>query len=378
MLRENTRSRFILGLLLLVSAVLIVLDSRSDGNPVIGTARTAGQMAFAPISTAVSTLTAPITDAYRALAAAPGASERIEELQARNTELTRELAARDRERERSDDLADLLRLASLGDYEIVPAQAVTRLTVQGYADTVTLDVGRRDGVDTEMTVLNGDGLVGRVTEAGETTSTVRLVTDGSSSVGARLAGSKEIGVVSGGAQAVGTSAPMRFELLDATATVEKGEQILSLGSHDNAPYVPGVPIGAVSEVHDTPGALSRTADVEPVVDFSRLDVVGVVVAAPESDPRDSVPPSVPGPDDRAEDAARDGADQEAAADQEADREADQGTGQEPEQGTGGEGTGAADEPGTGVDTDEPPGGTGDGSGAGDTGPLGRENEEEPS
>ena len=62
--------------------------------------------------------------------------------------------------------------------------------------------------------------------------------------------------------------------------------------------MPGVPIGTVTQVKPTPGALSRTAFLEPYVDFTALDLVGIVIQPPRTNPRDSVLPPVPSPTDR--------------------------------------------------------------------------------
>ena len=73
-----------------------------------------------------------------------------------------------------------------------PAAAVTRIVAASviaagsdYTNSVTLDVGSRDGVHAQETVLNGDGLVGTVTQVSKDTSTVLLATDASSVAGAR-------------------------------------------------------------------------------------------------------------------------------------------------------------------------------------------------
>jgi rod shape-determining protein MreC len=47
-------------------------------------------------------------------------------------------------------------------------------------------------------------------------------------------------------------------------------------------------------VTSTPGSLTQTAQVRPFADFSSLGVVGVVVAPPRTDPRDSVLPGKAG------------------------------------------------------------------------------------
>ncbi|GAA1992619.1 rod shape-determining protein MreC [Nocardiopsis rhodophaea] len=298
--RGTSRSR--LALLLALALALLILDARDEENPVSTAARAAGDAVFAPVSAGVSIVGAPFQGTYRALVAAPGAHERIAELEAENARLSAALADRKRDDRRAEDLERLLGLSGLGGYEIVPAQAVTQVTSRGLASAVTIDVGTRDGVHPDMTVLNGDGLVGRVTRAGKETSTVLLLTDADSAVGARLEGSQRIGVAEGGSRSIGDSVPLRFELMDADAQVREGDRIVTLGSHDGAPYAPGVPIGTVTKVRDTPGALSRIADVAPAADVAALDIVGVVVAGPEKDPRDSVLP--PSPEQRPDAAKR--------------------------------------------------------------------------
>jgi rod shape-determining protein MreC len=73
-----------------------------------------------------------------------------------------------------------------------------------------------------------------------------------------------------------------------------GDQIVTFGSTPSGrPYVPGVPIGRVISVPATPGALTQTALIAPYVDFTALDLVGVVVVPPRVNPRDRVLPTPP-------------------------------------------------------------------------------------
>jgi rod shape-determining protein MreC len=154
--------------------------------------------------------------------------------------------------------------------------------------SVTIDAGSRDGIRTDMTVLCGDGLVGRVRRVGPLTADVLLITDPSFSVGVRLEATGRIGVVRGAGDD-----PLRLELLDAETRVEPGARLVTLGSVGDRPFVPGVPVGEVQEVGRSPGTLSRTGSVRPFVDPGSLDLVGVVVEPPRSDPRDAVLPPRP-------------------------------------------------------------------------------------
>lgn len=293
MLGDSPRSRSTLLALAAVAVVLLVLDTRPGADPVSGALRAGAELVFAPVSGGLDHLAAPVSDLYEGFGQSRRAAERIAELERANATLETEIRSAEADLGRAEQLDDLLGLSGLGGYEIVPARAVPHLTSQGYAHTATLDAGSRSGVEEDMTVVNGQGLVGRVTEAGPRTATVLLATDHDSSVGARLEGSGKVGVVGGGRMPDGSEAGLVYELFDTEALVEPGDRLLTLGSHDGTPFVPGVPVGTVEEVHAQPGALSQVASVEPAVDHASIDTVGVVVAGPDEDPRDSLLPPEP-------------------------------------------------------------------------------------
>ncbi|MGH3472141.1 MAG: rod shape-determining protein MreC, partial [Nocardioidaceae bacterium] len=71
---------------------------------------------------------------------------------------------------------------------------------------------------------------------------------------------------------------LALRLVDHTVSPQVGDTVLSWGSRNGAPYLPGIPIGQVVSVHSTPAELTQTAQVKPYVDFSSLDVVGVVTS----------------------------------------------------------------------------------------------------
>ena len=94
----------------------------------------------------------------------------------------------------------LLGLAGARSSRIVPAQVIAVDGALGFESTATIDVGSRDGIQAEQTVIDGDGLVGKTLTVGPTTTTVLLGND-LKFTPARLEGSNEIGHVDGGAGA---------------------------------------------------------------------------------------------------------------------------------------------------------------------------------
>ena len=69
----------------------------------------------------------------------------------------------------------MLQVAGLGGYTIAPARVIAIGPAQSFSRTVTIDAGTADGVRADMTVLNGDGLVGRVVETDPLTSIVNAM-----------------------------------------------------------------------------------------------------------------------------------------------------------------------------------------------------------
>lgn len=288
-MNDTRRTRAVLGVLLLVSLALITIDYRGgDQSPLRGL-RTFGEAIFGPIEGAAAAVVRPVGHAFATVTGAPGAHRRIQRLERENQQLRQQLRADQTDRGRAQQLDRLLGAAGLGGYRIVTAQVIS--AGEGLERTVSIDAGGSDGLRPDMTVMTGDGLVGRVTRVGPGTATVLLVTDAASSVGGRLEGSNEIGVVQGGGRSAGST--LRFQLLDSNAPVKVGQRIVSFGSQDDRPYVPGVPIGTVTRIQRTPGTLTRTVLVRPFVNYSTLDVVGVVVAPPKKNPRDAVLPPKP-------------------------------------------------------------------------------------
>jgi rod shape-determining protein MreC len=141
-----------------------------------------------------------------------------------------------------------------------------------------------------MTVISGLGLVGVVKMSYPNNALVQLTTDPAFRVGARVAGSQQIGILSG----QGTNKAV-LQLLDNQTTLKVGDVILARGSQNNRPFVPGVPIGEVTSVDNAAGSVTQTADVKLYVNFLELSVVAVVVGAPETDPRDVLVPKAPAP-----------------------------------------------------------------------------------
>ena len=283
---DSRRTRTVLGVLLLVAVALITLDFRDGGaSPV----RNVGADVFGPIERVVHDVTSPVSSLFDSITGGPSSQGTIADLQRENASLRAQLSAAQLNRTASQQLAQLLRIDA-GAYRIV---AATVIAVGGdYSDTVTLDVGRSDGIKPDETVLNGSGFVGTVSQVSLDTCTVVLASDASSLIGVQIAGTGEIGEVTGTGKSMSGSGLLRLSLFDANAVLQPGQEIVTYASVNDRPEVPGVPVGTVISVHS--GALIQTALVRPFVTFTALGVVGIVVAVPRHSAGISILP-VPAP-----------------------------------------------------------------------------------
>jgi rod shape-determining protein MreC len=181
-------------------------------------------------------------------------------------------------------------LSGTGGYKIVSAKVISQGTSASFSQSITIDVGVNAHITRDMTVLCGDGLVGVVKEVYASTALVMLESDPSFRVGVRIAGSQEIGILSG----QGTDRAI-LELLDSQTTVKVGDVLLARGSEGGKPFVPGVPVGTVTSVTDSAGLVSQLAEVQFFTHLHTLGIVAVVVSPPITDPRDALVPPKPVP-----------------------------------------------------------------------------------
>jgi rod shape-determining protein MreC len=275
----------VLVLVILASLTLIVLDARRSAGSPVDPLRHAAATVFGPLESGATSARQPVDNLRDRFAELDRLKAENEKLQAENEKLTTELRTTDYTRNRAAELDRLLKVAP--SYTVTPARVIGIGGAQSFQHTVTIDAGTADGVRPDMTVLNGDGLVGRVVRATDATATVLLIGDRNSTVGGRLNSTLALGFLSGRGEIGGT---MDYKLVDLRARPKVGDRIVTWGSRGNAPYVPGVPIGTVTSVTPNQGTLGSTATVKPFVDPTRIDTVGVVTGPPARPPRGTVTP----------------------------------------------------------------------------------------
>jgi len=282
---RGSRLRLLLVLTVLTAFTVTAIDYRAGaGNSPFDVVRRASDAVLSPAQRAVDAGVSAVTGALGVGAD----SDELRRLQQDNDRLRAELAATDQLRTQVREWNSLLALKDRSDLSVVPAKVVALGSSLGFELTVTLDVGSQDGVRVGQTVVSGKGLVGRTKRVGATTSLVVLLVDRDFGVGMRLVRTGRLGVATG--DGVGR---LTYQLLGQNDRAEVGDAVFTSGS---ATFVAGLPVGRVTRIDSNPNALTRSGMLEPYVDITSLDLVGVVLDGPRTTPRAPLPrPSLPGP-----------------------------------------------------------------------------------
>ncbi|MCY0881087.1 MAG: rod shape-determining protein MreC [Firmicutes bacterium] len=149
-------------------------------------------------------------------------------------------------------------------------------------DTLTLDQGSANGVQTGMAVIVPQGVVGRIVSTTAHSASVLLLPDPSSAVGVVDVRSQAQGVVKGTSPG---SDLLTLQLFAHHPNVKPGDVIVTAGFSQY--YPAGLPVGQVLSVHSEHYGLVEVATVEPSVHFNQLQTVLVVKSHPSGF---SVPP----------------------------------------------------------------------------------------
>jgi rod shape-determining protein MreC len=214
-----------------------------------------------------------------------------DELRAENERLHREIAAL---RRQVDDTAALEALALLRKRtaaETLGARVVAASMNPHFRTVrITLDRGI-DEVAPGMPVISAEGaLVGRIQRSYGRHADVLLIVDPQSSIDVVIQRTGSRGVLTGLSRDAAYRA--EIEYLERDKAVEVGDSVVTSGLGGTIPA--GLAIGTIVDVATKEYGLYQEVEVEPVVDFSALRTVLVVVSPPPPpDPQPGERPSPP-------------------------------------------------------------------------------------
>jgi rod shape-determining protein MreC len=243
-----------------------------------------GKSRFPLINKAVATVVMPVENALVAIGNTGdnirGYWRALTVLQSENKELKREnvelrnanvaMAAIYAE---NKQLRELLNYKEQHRTQTTRAAKVIARNFGDLRDSMYINIGKDAGLEREMAVLNGSGLVGIIDEVYEDYAKVLLITSARCKVGARITcvDSRAVGIVNGRG---GIRDVLVMEHIYREASVAKGDVVVTSGYSGSHPE--NILIGTVKDVRLSNVGLLQEADVVPAVDVADVEYVLVI------------------------------------------------------------------------------------------------------
>lgn len=268
---DNRASKYMLIVLTVLCVVLIVLSSIESGyiNPL----RNAVGYVLVPIQKGINSVGTGIYNAVSDAESLRNASRENQELRAQIDTLLEE-----NNRLKSDtlELARLRELYQLDQeymqYPKVAARVIAKDSEKWF-QVFRIDKGSADGIEPDMNVLCGGGLLGIVTDVGANYATVRSIIDDESRVSAMSQVSADTCIVAGDLQLF-EDGRLRISNIDKNAGISDGDAIVT--SNISTKFLPGILIGYAADIQVDAQQLTKSGTLIPVADFDNLQEVFVI------------------------------------------------------------------------------------------------------
>jgi rod shape-determining protein MreC len=173
----------------------------------------------------------------------------------------------------SQRLKKLLSLRDNYDYHFISARVIGREPA-GLSRTIMINKGSAHGLKTGMPVIAPPGLVGRLTEVSWHVSKVLLFIDESSNIDVILQKTRTQGIVRGAG-----SRGCILKYISKNIDVKENEVVVSSGIGGVFPK--GLLVGTINSVDKQADGLFLKININPFVDFSKLEEVLVLSADEE-------------------------------------------------------------------------------------------------
>lgn len=223
------------------------------------------------IRTITAVLFGTVQDQFRFVTTYIGLKDENEVLRRVNVELSDEATQLREARLENLRLRNLLSFRQRVPYRLIAAEVVGKsLSLQ--RNTLTLNVGRLDGVEPLMPVVNDQGLVGVITTVSDRFCVVNILLNTEFRATGKVQRTRVDGIVAW------DGAALRFQNVAKTMDVQPGDIVLT--SEYSNTFPPDIRIGVVASVEERPGTLFRSIILTPGVDFVRLEEVFVLDALP--------------------------------------------------------------------------------------------------
>lgn len=159
------------------------------------------------------------------------------------------------------------------EYHKVGARIISRDSGNWYSAFI-VDKGSNDGIEKDMNVIAGGGLVGRVSSVGPNWARVTAIISDNANVSGMTLATEDNLIVSGSLKGMNEGVIYFSKLVDSKEMVKAGDKIVTSDISDK--FVPGILIGYVMTITPDSNNLTKSGTLIPAVDFEHLSEVLII------------------------------------------------------------------------------------------------------
>ena len=272
-------SKYMLIILTVLCGILVYVSFTMNlsGGPL----NTVAGYVFIPMQKGINYVGLWISDKTDNLKDLKDVMEENASLKAQVDDLTSELNTIKLEQYELNNLRELLKLdQKYPSYEKVAANVIGK-DAGNWFSIFTIDKGTKDGVEIDMNVIAGSGLVGIVTDVGPNYAKVRSIIDDVSKVSSMVLTTSDRCIVNGDLQQMNSSQNILLtDLKDSDDKVAVGDPVVTSNISDK--YLQGILVGYINTLGTDSNNLTKSGIVTPAVDFEHLEEVLVILEKKES------------------------------------------------------------------------------------------------
>lgn len=267
-------SKYVLIILTAVCGILVYVSFTMNlsGGPL----NTIAGYVFIPMQKGINHVGLWISDKTDNLKDLKDVMEENASLKAQVDDLTSELNTIKLEQYELNNLRELLKLdQKYPSYDKVAANVIGK-DAGNWFSIFTIDKGTKDGVEIDMNVIAGSGLVGIVTDVGPNYAKVRSIIDDVSKVSGMVLTTSDRCIVHGDLLEMNASQNILLtDLKDSDDNVAAGDPVVTSNISDK--YLQGILIGYINTIEVDSNNLTKSGTVTPAVDFEHIEEVLVIL-----------------------------------------------------------------------------------------------------
>ena len=192
-------------------------------------------------------------------------------LKEKNNELEQLLRELENIKTENQTLKEYMNLAEkYKEYKTIPGYVINK-DISNYSKTMIINLGKKDGIEVNMTVIGNEGLVGHIVSVTDSTAKVQTIIDTASSVSCSMSTTKDSIVCKG---TLDEKSALKAMYIPTDANIIQGDSIETSGI--GGIYPKGIHIGTVKKVTNTQNMTDRYALIETAVNFDKIDTVLVI------------------------------------------------------------------------------------------------------